>query len=152
MDSTDKHLYTYWDLIRDKRILVFTLRISFLWTVIGILYYTIAAQSLGYGGSMYFNYLVASLADIPAFFTTTYFANKVGRRITCMVGCLGAGSFLRFFIIIRYILWFGTLFHEVQCTREEFPVICREKAVNSWDWNRVSLFVARSQNGMVAWL
>ena len=91
VEEIPQQSYSYWDMIRNRRTFVFTFRIALLWSMLPVLYYTIAAQSLGYGGSMYFDYLVASLADIPALFSSTYFSNRFGRKVTIVVCVLGTG-------------------------------------------------------------
>ena len=67
-----KKVYTYWDIVCNCKLLVFTTRIGFLWSVLPVLYYTISALTLNYSGDMYLNYFLASIPDIPAFFFTIF--------------------------------------------------------------------------------
>ena len=56
-----------------------------------MLYFTIAAQSMNYSADVYFNYLLASIADVPAVFLFTYMSDAIGRKKTTLLGCLLSG-------------------------------------------------------------
>ena len=84
-------VYTYWDIVSNCRVLCLTLQISSLWVVLPVLYYTISAQSMNYSCDVYLNYLLASMADVPAFFLVTYTNDAIGRKKTTLFGCLLSG-------------------------------------------------------------
>ena len=56
-----------------------------------VLYYTIGALSLNYGGNMYVNYMLASIPDIPAAAVAIYATDKIGRKRTTLGGCFVSG-------------------------------------------------------------
>ena len=145
-------MYTYWDIVRNCRVLVFTTRIGFLWTVLPVLYYTISALTLNYSGDMYLNYFYASIPGIPAFFLTIFSNNIIGRKKTTLLGCFLGGMFVGVVPLIpksayyRYALTMGVtfvarLFSSVAFygifpwTSELFPTVLRGLGIvlDAWD-------------------
>ena len=89
-----QEVHTYWHLINNCKALKLTLSIAFIWSVLPILYYTIGAQSLTYGGNMYINYMLATIPDIPASLVVTFLVNRIGRKKTTLACCTGSGLFI----------------------------------------------------------
>ena len=82
--SAQVGVYTYWHLVNNSGILIQTLSMACVWSVAPVLYYTISAQSLNYGGNMYVNYMLATIPDIPATVLAIYLLNRFGRKKTAL--------------------------------------------------------------------
>ena len=85
-NSTDVRRYTYIDLIRNVQVLKLCLRLIFIWSILPVLYYSIAVQSMNYGGNMYVDFALSTIADLPAFFLSTLLSDRIGRRKTNFIG------------------------------------------------------------------
>ncbi|XP_065367629.1 organic cation transporter 1-like [Calliphora vicina] len=69
-------LFSGWRLARNTSIL------GFCRCVVGISYFTIVLFSSGMSGNPFLNFLLQSIAEIPAYFMGKYMGDKFGRRLT----------------------------------------------------------------------
>ena len=144
--STDIVTYTYWHLVSNCKVLVVTSSMVCIWSVLPVMYYTIGAQSLNYGGNMYVNYMLASLPDIPAAFLAIYSMNRLGRKKTTLASCCGCGLFIGAVALVPLSMEYGratvltlTVLSKLCCsvafsgiflwTPEVFPTVLRAQAM-----------------------
>ena len=140
-------VYTYWHLFNNSSILIQTLSMACVWSVVPVLYYTISAQSLNYGGNMYVNYLLTTITDIPATVLATYFLNRFGRKKTTLFSLCGSGLFIGAVVFVprstihrQTLLLSLTVLSKLCCsvafagillwTPEIFPTVLRAQAMS----------------------
>uniref|UniRef100_A0A7M5WT68 Major facilitator superfamily (MFS) profile domain-containing protein n=1 Tax=Clytia hemisphaerica TaxID=252671 RepID=A0A7M5WT68_9CNID len=79
------------DLFKTKRMAIKTLIQGFAWMVNGMVYYGISLASDDLGGSLYLNYVLVSLIELPAHVFAIDFSNRFGRRKTTSISMILAG-------------------------------------------------------------
>ena len=76
-----------------RNMVVSTLAQGVLWFVNGLVYYGLASAAGDLGGSMYLNFFLLSLAEIPSAMCASYMPNRWGRRKTTILSLFLAGAF-----------------------------------------------------------
>ena len=78
---------TYLDIIRNRKVLLLTLSLGFIWFTAALAYYVISFESSNLGGNMYQSFALSAFAEIPSNFVTTYVLNRFGRKRSILI-CL----------------------------------------------------------------
>ena len=141
--------YSYLDLVRSGDMLKMTLGLVCMWFVTPVLYYTISVEAMDYhGGTMYINYALAMLADLPAMFLTTFFSRTIGRKKTNVSGCIIASVLFACILLVprsltqrHAVLMTMTVVAKMLCdmafvgmflwTSELYPTVVRSKGMSA---------------------
>ena len=78
-------------LFKTRRMAIKTALQGFVWMVNGMVYYGISLASDDLGGSLYVNYVLVSVVELPAALVAIDFCERFGRRLTTSVSLLSAG-------------------------------------------------------------
>lgn len=95
-----KKQYSYFHLFNCLKVFLLTILQSYLWLGIGLVYYAIALESSNLGGSLYTNFILSSLADVPGYCITVVTSMYFGRKKVVGSSFLMTGSVL---IVIGFI-------------------------------------------------
>lgn len=68
------------DLFVSKDLAVKTLIVAYIWFAVGLLYYGLSLAVDNLGGSLYINYILSSLVEMPANICVVVFCNRFGRK------------------------------------------------------------------------
>lgn len=79
------------NLFRPRKMTWSSLIQGYAWMVNGMVYYGVAFAADDLGGSMYRDYILSCLVEIPAVFLAIYLCNKIGRKKTVLIPTLIAG-------------------------------------------------------------
>ena len=82
--------YGAFDLFTRKSVCVITVIMMMLWCVNSMVYYGLALNVKNLGGSLYINFVLASLIELPSFAATQFLLSWLGRRETLFCCLLGA--------------------------------------------------------------
>ncbi|KAK5976963.1 Membrane transporter [Trichostrongylus colubriformis] len=88
------------DLIRTPKMRIRTLTCFFLWPVNTMMYYGLTMKSDLGGGSLYVNFAISALMEIPALLLVYFLIDRIGRRQLVTFGLLTAGICLILNVII----------------------------------------------------
>ena len=78
------------DLFTHKSVCIITVIMMLLWCVNSMVYYGLALNVKNLGGSLYINFVLASLIELPSFAVTQFLLSWLGRRQTLFCLLLGA--------------------------------------------------------------
>ncbi|KAK6034968.1 transporter, major facilitator family protein [Cooperia oncophora] len=84
------------DLVRTPKMRIRTLVCFFLWPVNTMMYYGLTMKSDLGGGSLYINFAISALMEIPALLVVYFLIDRIGRRQLVAFGLLTAGLCLVF--------------------------------------------------------
>ena len=87
------------DLFTHKSVCVITIIMMISWCVTSMVYYGLALNVKNLGGSLYINFVLGSLIELPSFVTTQFLLSRLGRRLTLFVLLIG-GSFSCFLCML----------------------------------------------------
>ena len=93
MNNKKKH-YSYFHLFNCLKVFLLTTLQSYLWLGVGLVYYAIALESSNLGGSLYTNFILSSLADLPGYCITLVTSIYIGRKKVICFNFLFTGSIL----------------------------------------------------------
>ena len=79
------------ELFKTKRMAIRTSLQGFVWMVNGAVYFGISLAANDLGGSLYFNYVLVSIVELPAAVMAIWLCNRYGRRCTAYVSVTLAG-------------------------------------------------------------
>ena len=80
------------DLFTHKSVCVITAIMMLLWCVTSMVYYGLALNVKHLGGSLYVNFILGSLIELPSFVVTQFLLSRLGRRLSLFCLLL-SGSF-----------------------------------------------------------
>ena len=142
--TTTKKQYSYFYLFNSIKVFVLTSVQSVLWFGVGLVFYAIALESSNLGGSLYTNFILSSLSDLPGYIICMFSSMYIGRKKAASVSfIIGTVFFLAlgftpqhlttlrvtFAILGRMVLAvsFNTLF---LWTFEIYPTVIRSQGMN----------------------
>jgi len=113
-DASSKKQVSYFDLFTNRRALIIVLSQAALWLSAGLSYYGLSFAADGFGGSMYTNFLLSAVVELPASYGSIFFVDRFGRKstgsvafaLTC-ISCLAAGITAKSGPVV-FNLMFGT--------------------------------------------
>ena len=76
------------DLFRSRKIAIISLCQGYVWFVISMVYYGLSLASDDLGGSLYLNFVLLTLMDIPASIVAIDFGDRFGRKKTTIIPML----------------------------------------------------------------
>lgn len=71
---------TFWDVIKNKALLIRLANFAFCYLANNFIYYGLSLSSVALAGNKNFNFILAALIEIPAYITTYFLMNKFGRK------------------------------------------------------------------------
>lgn len=101
--DTKTSQYGIIDLFTHKSVCVVTVIMMFSWCVNSMVYYGLALNVKNLGGSLYINFALASVIELPSFVVTQVLLTRLGRRQSLFCFLLGASvsCFLCMFLQLR---------------------------------------------------
>nr|AKN21556.1 slc22a-8 [Schmidtea mediterranea] len=88
-DTEKKH--SVFDLIKSKSMLLLSLNVWFNWIVNALIYYGIIYNVENLAGSLYLNFILLGLVEIPAYVLNLLFLDRIGRRNLLIISLWGTG-------------------------------------------------------------
>ena len=96
--------YSYFHLVRNRKVLLLTISIGFMWTTVSLLYYSLVLEAASLGGNMYTTFMLTACADIPSCVTSVYTCDRFGRKKTNLVSLTIAGILIGLLALIPQTL------------------------------------------------
>lgn len=100
--TTPHQRVTYFDMMKNLKVVLTTLSQGFIWMSISMTYYMISLQSSNIGGDMYKAFALSSLSEIPSTFAATYTCNRYGRKKTILACLVLTGALMGGTMVIPY--------------------------------------------------
>lgn len=88
--DTKTSQYGIIDLFTHKSVCVITVIMMLIWCVNSMVYYGLALNVKNLGGSVYINFALASLIELPSFVVTQFLLSRLGRRRSLFCFLFGA--------------------------------------------------------------
>ena len=143
-DDVEKKVYSYFHLFNSMQVFMLTIFQCYLWLGVGLVYYSIALESSNLGGNLYANFILSSLADVPAICIAMFTSVYVGRKkvvgvnfLLCGVITLVIGLLPEVYTTVRVSLaiigrmFAAIIFNTVFLwTFEIYPTVIRSKGMN----------------------
>ena len=90
-EETSNHKSTPIDIFRTRKLAIQSLIQGYLWLVIAMGYYGLYMAADDLGGSIYRDFVLLTIADIPGIFLSMYLCNRFGRKICTLIPLLIGG-------------------------------------------------------------
>lgn len=74
--------YTFFTILRNRKILINSIILWYIWIVDSLVYYGIALFSYSLSGNRFLNFFLTAIMDYPAALTEMYLMNRIGRKKT----------------------------------------------------------------------
>uniref|UniRef100_A0A1I7XST4 MFS domain-containing protein n=1 Tax=Heterorhabditis bacteriophora TaxID=37862 RepID=A0A1I7XST4_HETBA len=116
------------DLVRTTNMRKRTLVCFFLWPVTTMMYYGLTMKSDLGGGSLYINFAISALMEIPAIFIVYMLIDRIGRRQLVTCGLLTAGTCL----IFNWIVGDNGGYYNLNNTMHQYQNVKREPVPFYW--------------------
>lgn len=87
--------YSYIDIFRTKATAMLTVFVAFKWCVLSMVFYGLSFAVTSFAGDLYLNMFLMSVVELPAYFLTFIFIDRLGRRWTCL-GFLAISTLVSF--------------------------------------------------------